>query len=175
VHSRSGNLGRVKRLVRAWSATWGLPGLEGAIDVTFSPRLRRALGRCSPKSGQIALHAALQGSARDRLPEVLCHEVAHVAAYLLFGRTVRPHGAEWARLVSQAGFSPVRRAPRLHEMHRAAPARPRAELVEHRCPVCQFVRLGRRRVLGWRCADCVEAGLSGKMVVTRRPLSGVLA
>jgi predicted SprT family Zn-dependent metalloprotease len=169
VHSGSGNGGRIDRLIRAWSAMWGLPGLEGAVDVTFSQRLRRTLGRCSPQSGRIVLHAALGGSALKRMPEVLCHEVAHVAAFLLFGRAVRPHGPEWARLVSQAGFAPARRAPALTQTNEVVRARGRSELYEHRCPICHFVRLSRRPVLRWRCADCVEAGLSGEMVVTRRP------
>jgi predicted SprT family Zn-dependent metalloprotease len=38
------------------------------------------------------------------LEEVLCHELAHVAVYRLHGRSVRPHGPEWKRLVRQVGF-----------------------------------------------------------------------
>jgi hypothetical protein len=33
--------------------------------------------------------------------------------------------------------------------------------------VCQMIRISPRRVPGWRCRVCVEAGLTGKLEVTR--------
>lgn len=168
---------RLERLIRPWAMRWGLPGLEHGVTVSFDPRIRRSLGRCSPGRGRITLHPALRTAPPKRLAEVLCHEVAHVAAFALFGPTVRPHGAEWAALVSQAGYAPATRAKPISEAHRKSVRAVRASRAEyeHRCPVCQSVRFARRAVRGWRCAECVSAGLSGTMNITRRPSAVGLA
>ena len=154
---------RSRRLFRRWSKRWGLPGLESAVTITLSTRLHRSLGRCRPAQGLITLRPDLASS----FDAVLCHEAAHVAAFILHGRTVRPHGAEWASLVAAVGFDPVVRT-------RMAGARPRSPRppgyrFEHRCPVCQSVRLARRRMSTWRCAECVDAGLDGGMDIQLYP------
>ncbi|MDX2056566.1 MAG: SprT-like domain-containing protein, partial [Gemmatimonadales bacterium] len=116
-----------------------------------------------PARGLITLRPDLD-SAFDA---ALCHEAAHVAAFVLHGRTVRPHGAEWASLVAAVGFDPVVRA-RVPGARRQ-PGRPIGYRFEHRCPVCQSVRLARRRITTWRCAECVEAGLEGVMDIRPYP------
>ena len=88
--------------------------VESAVTITLSTRLHRSLGRCRPAQGLITLRPDLASS----FDAVLCHEAAHVAAFVLHGRTVRPHGAEWASLVAAVGFDPVVRT-------RMAGARPR--------------------------------------------------
>jgi hypothetical protein len=47
--------------------------------------------------------------------------------------------------------------------------RPLGYRFEHRCPVCQSVRLARRRMTAWRCAECVEAGLNGVIDIRPHP------
>ncbi len=99
---------------------------------------------------------------------VLCHEAAHIAAYHLYGRNARPHGAEWAALVRAAGFSPASSFHSSQPTEREAalrrrPRHPSTRLVAHVCPVCQTERLARRVVRGWRCAECVAAGLDGHL------------
>jgi predicted SprT family Zn-dependent metalloprotease len=158
----------ISRLIRAWGGIWGVPGLESSVDVRFSSRLRWSLGRCRPGSGRITLHADLRHERRSLLPEVLCHEVAHVVAYRAFGGRARPHGAEWRELVRAAGFSP---SVRMAGAGRPpAPARPLPGVLpfEHRCPVCQMIRFAKRPVRAWRCADCLDAGLPGELIITRR-------
>jgi predicted SprT family Zn-dependent metalloprotease len=168
------------KLVRPWAALWGLPGIEDALQVRFDARLRRSLGRCQPHEGRISLNPSLGSAPRRSLAHVLCHEAAHVAAYVLHGERVRPHGAEWSALVSAAGYAPIRRATastfgvsipepsrrRQNDSGYAASRTTRLTVV-HRCPVCQTVRLARRPVRAWRCAECVAAGLEGRLVITR--------
>jgi predicted SprT family Zn-dependent metalloprotease len=157
--------------MRPWAHHWGLPGLEGGIRVRFDGHLRRSLGRCRPDRGEISLHPALAEAAPREVAAVLCHEVAHVAAFHLYGAAVPPHGPEWAALVAAVGHAPVT-AKALQGADTTRPAQaPRVQPsarrnVLHICPVCQTARLARRVVHGWRCAECVAAGLDGKLEIT---------
>jgi len=155
--------------IAQWAVLWKALGLETRVSVSFSRRLRCSLGRCVPARGIVRLSMRLLRSRPELLDEVLCHEVAHVAAYELYGRRARPHGREWAALMRAAGFEPRVRAPWRHDVVEAAAARPRRGLrYEHRCPICQAGRLARRPVRQWRCAACVRAGLDGQLVITKR-------
>jgi ribosomal protein L37AE/L43A len=70
--------------------------------------------------------------------------------------------------VRSAGFEPRARLPRppsflgrdWQRSHRST------RRYEHRCPVCQWVWYARRPVGTWRCRDCAEAGLSGKLYIS---------
>lgn len=171
-----------RALVAPWAATWGLPGLDAELSIALSTRLRSTLGRCRPAAGRITLRADLVDGPSERLREVLCHEAAHVAAFRLFGRRARPHGPEWRGLVAAVGFSPRVRAPALVQEAASAegpdskrldggraPAENRpTRSYEHRCPVCHTARFARRPVLRWRCAECLDAGLEGGLLITRR-------
>ena len=114
-----------------WARVWNLPALPESVRVEFSPRIRRSLGRCHSRKGIIRLNPALLSVGPDGkddhealLREVLCHEAAHVAAYLLHG-AVRPHGPEWGGLMRAAGYSspgkngPVDTPCRVSSSHRA--------------------------------------------------------
>jgi SprT protein len=146
--------------------TWGLPGLESAITIRFNPRLRRAVARCTPDRFEVTLNARLMEWDAPRLAPILCHEAAHLAAFLLYGGQVRPHGQEWAELVRAVGYTPARRCPvlpierRPHQSSFSGAFR-----FEHRCAVCHQARWARRRMPHWRCADCVSAGLPGELVI----------
>ena len=69
-----------------------------------------------------------------------------------------------------AGYEPKTKLP-------APPGAPRHTkrkslslyLYVHRCPVCQLSKTARRVVRRWRCAACLDAGLSGELVITRYP------
>ena len=105
------------------------------------------------------------------LPEVLCHEAAHVAVYEIFGSSCRPHGPEWAELVRKAGFLPRLRIGVSTEESKDRKNETKNRSYEHRCPVCQFVRYARHPNRRWRCADCCAAGLDGKLLITVRSRS----
>jgi superfamily II DNA or RNA helicase/diadenosine tetraphosphate (Ap4A) HIT family hydrolase len=127
--------------IAAWGALWGLPGLEGQVQVEFSPRLRVSLGRARPDSGRITLHEGLRGSRTGFLLEVLCHEVAHVAVVLLARELDRPppapHGPEWEALVMAAGFRPVRQITRAEALAEGVVLEPLPEGdPDPHCPFC---------------------------------------
>ena len=155
----------------SWESTWHTPGLTNLTRVTFSPRLERSLGRCVPTTGRVSLTTRLRRGSRERLLETLCHEVAHVAAYMLYGSAARPHGPEWAALVRAAGFDPATHAqPRRgtsNTPNRPRRSKPTRFTVVHTCPVCHSRRFGRRVISAWRCRTCVDAGLSGELIATR--------
>ena len=154
-----------------WQSMWHTPGLADLTRVTFSPRLGRSLGRCVPAAGRVTLTTRLRRASRNRLLETLCHEVAHVAAYMLHGSAARPHGPEWAALVRAAGYDPSTHAQPRRGAPKTPKRPPRAKsprfTVVHTCPVCHSRRYARRVMSAWRCRTCVDAGLSGKMIATR--------
>ena len=155
---------RLRGILRRWGAIWGVPGLERLARVRMSERMTRSLGRCNPQTGLITLRSNIPTS---RLPRILCHEAAHLAAFRLYGASIRPHGVEWAGLVEQAGF-----APSVREYTECLPSRPRSVTpppyyrYAHRCTVCQSVRWAQRRMTKWRCDECLESGLAGELKIT---------
>jgi SprT protein len=156
---------RVARLANIWN----IPGLQERVSIQFSRRMRRSLGRCIPRRRSVRLNPWVLQRNPELMEEVLCHELAHIAAFELHGAKVRPHGREWRALMRAAGFGPRIRA-RLSRDVQAEPNGqwPAEPLYEHRCPVCQITRLARRRVPQWRCAACASAGLEAKLVITKR-------
>ncbi len=154
-----------------WEHLWNVPGLVGKIEVTFSNRLRRSLGRCAPQSGHIRLHPSLLEAEWELLREVVCHEAAHVAVHLLHRRRLPPHGRAWAELMTAAGYQPRARFNADHlpaDLQQAM--QPRA-LYVHRCPVCGVQKKALRRMSRWRCRACCEAGLGGVLEISTRPWS----
>ena len=155
------------RLIRKWEKTWGLLGLSDRVTVIFSERLRKSWGRSIPRLYRISLHLSLRRTS-SKLPLVLCHEVAHIAAYHLYGDRILPHGREWRHLVMQVGFIPQ---TKLHTPTMAISGNKYLEtkLYEHTCPVCQFRRIAKRPCYSWLCGDCASAGLEGKMIISLLP------
>jgi predicted SprT family Zn-dependent metalloprotease len=153
-----------------WARLWRTPGLGERLVIEYSCRLRKSLARSLASRRLVRLNPILQLPQNARLlPEVLCHEAAHVAVFELHGPACRPHGPEWIRLVTRAGFSPRLYVPVEDESQGTHARWATCFVYEHRCPVCQAARLGRRPVPRWRCADCVSAGLDGHLLITRRP------
>lgn len=161
----------IGRQIARLSNHWGCPALHGSVRVEFTDRLRASVARCDLKRGIIRLSSALL-VPRNRLllPEVLAHEVAHLAVHHLYGSKAEPHGKEWRQLMQAVGLEPRLRL-RLPDpaTQDAFPPGPRLQYKYH-CPVCQSVYRSRRRDSRIRCRPCLEAGLSGLMTITRRSL-----
>ena len=162
----------IERLLRDCAGRWGLRGFEQSVRVEWGRQFRRSLGRVHLERRVVRLSAALAVAPITVLLEVLCHEVAHLAASDLHGRRCQPHGPEWAALVRAAGYEPRRRIPW------SAPAPPSQRTVGrrrqyiHHCPVCQLRRMAWRPVRRWRCAACVAAGLPGRLEIISPPIRG---
>ena len=158
----------LSRCVRVWE----LPDLLDRVFISFSRRLSTSLGRCTPAERSIRLHPGLSEGPPELLLEVICHELAHVAVFELYGRGPRPHGPEWADLMRRAGFEPKVRLKVLDPRVFAKSARRarRRVFYEHYCPVCQQSRVAKRPVRRWRCRACAESGLPGVLEI--RSLAG---
>jgi hypothetical protein len=151
-------------MMRDWGRLWGVSDLERIAKVRMSARLTRSLGRCNPNSGLISLRAGIPSA---RLPKILCHEAAHLAAFRRFGPSIKPHGPEWAGLMRLAGLAPTIREYTNCLQSAPRTVAPRAYYrYAHRCTVCQSVRWAQRRMSRWRCLDCIESGLEGEMTIT---------
>jgi len=153
--------------LRLWLETWNTPGLAARTRIEISPRLTRSLGRCYPDRRLIRISSHLEGAPDGLLHEVLCHEMAHLAARELHGRNVRPHGPEWKALMTSAGFEPRTRLPSPNGAPLLRRSRRAPYVYVHRCAVCQAFRPARRRMSRWRCAACVASGLEGRLTITR--------
>lgn len=153
----------LKRDISSWSRLWGLPSLSQKVTVRFNGRLRTTVARLL--SGIDVIEVGPRFIAlRSKRREILCHELAHAAVNRRPAAGQSPHGTEWAKLVRSAGFDPVARlaVPRtLSPSKHARDAR-----YEHRCLVCQFIKLARRPVHSWRCPECVRCGLPGDLKVS---------
>jgi predicted SprT family Zn-dependent metalloprotease len=158
-----------RRRIRPWAELWGCTGLEQRIGLQVSSRLRTTLGRCAPRRREVRIASFLLDAPDALLDEVLCHESAHVAVYELHGPGPRPHGAEWRTLMRAAGFE-ARVSLALDDLHGLPESVRRARAMwEHRCPVCHARSLAGRPVRQWRCAQCRESGLDGRLIITRMP------
>lgn len=141
---------------------WSRPTLSETISTRFSARLSKSWARTNLSTRTITLSVALRNDAA-RLEEVLCHELAHIAAHDSVGRQEGPHGPTWKQLVRIGGFEPRLRLAYGDDAPRIAVRRSSRFL--HRCPVCDFSRVAARPIRAWRCADCVAAGLDGNLVI----------
>lgn len=154
---------QMKALIHPWGCRWGIPGFERNLAILQSKRLTRSLGRCQPNNRTITLRSDLPAY---QLPAILCHEAAHIAAFLLFGPGLKPHGPEWASLVTQAGFTPYARGPGVSSPPSFRhPIPTGAYRYAHQCLVCQTTRWARRPIRRWRCAECRALGLTGEMKI----------
>jgi predicted SprT family Zn-dependent metalloprotease len=158
---------RFRSAISCWAKFWGVERLEERVNVVFSPRMVKSLGRCDLRSKTIRLNPKLRERRGRILLEILCHEAAHIAVHEKYGTGSSPHGEEWRRYVHQAGFVPRVTASLKGLSPPTAARKTPSALYKHRCPVCQMTRSSSRPVSRWRCAACVSAGLDGRLVVER--------
>ncbi len=166
-HACANNKSRHTRLgLLKWAKLWRIPELPNRIKISFSCQLRRSLGRVLPRSGVVTLNANLATAPRAVLLEVLCHEVAHVAACQLHGPGVKPHGPEWQALVRAAGYHPS-----VAMKCRWVPQPPSVCYASRRllysCPVCHTDYFVGQRNSYLHCSSCFNAGV----IVTLRLMS----
>jgi predicted SprT family Zn-dependent metalloprotease len=159
--------GALARIVRRWSAQWEVPDLTETVSFHFNGRLRTTIARWVVGPRRLELSAQFFRSG-IHCQAILCHELAHAAAVLKYGRKIRGHGREWRGLVLAAGFKPSAFRPAARPRG-LVPDRPRSRTImyEHRCPVCHAVRYGRKPVKAWRCIECVGAGLAGHLYISQ--------
>ena len=160
---------RCPKLLRRLARSWDAPELAGEIICEWSTRLRCALGRAYPERNLIRFSLLLKDAKyAPYFDEVVCHEAAHLAVFLIYGSKAASHGPEWEELVRRAGYD-----PRVsHETDSLANA-PNDACVryEHVCPVCQTKRTANHPQPKWRCVACQNAGLVGALVIQSRPQS----
>jgi predicted SprT family Zn-dependent metalloprotease len=159
-------LSAAPKLIRTWSRIWKTPYLRGKVVCEWSSRLTRSLGRAYPAQMLVRLNLALQRPKyASKFNEVLCHEVAHVAVFVLYGAEAGSHGPEWRRLIAKAGFEP--RTGLFIQV--SAKGHSTAVRYEHICPVCHATRRAKRSHPKWRCIACQQAGLEGRLDIRSRP------
>jgi predicted SprT family Zn-dependent metalloprotease len=115
----------------------------------------------------VRLHLLLKEAQYAALfDEVLCHEAAHIVAFLIHGNRAESHGPEWENLVRLAGYEP-RRCYRTDSV----PKQKKLESVryDHVCPICQAKRTAKRPQPHWRCVACQDAGLEGELIIRSHP------
>lgn len=155
--------------INEWASAWSAPALSSLVRVDFSKRLTRALGRCTPETGSIRLNRKLGEGDPGILREVLCHEVAHVAVWRLYGRQARPHGPEWRKLMVLAGYEPRVKWVRIQGSLSVRRHSREFTVYDHVCPICGSSWTAKRPVSTWRCGACLDAGLEGLLEVHGRP------
>lgn len=159
---------QILEAAEGWAECWQLPQLAAQIEIRFSPRMFRCVGRSYPLRQLISLAAAVTEFRQAMVCAVLCHEMAHLAVYQHYGRKPKPHGQEWQRLMRLAGYEPRVRfddpqSLAILEKHKPASANKR---YHHQCPRCSRSRLARQRMSRWRCGVCYEMGYDGRLVIT---------
>jgi predicted SprT family Zn-dependent metalloprotease len=148
--------------MRKWARTWSLPSLSRDVKVRVNRRLRTCVARFIRRSTCIEVGRSFLADPSIRR-EALGHELAHAAVARRYGKTSRIHGEDWRRHMKLIGFLPRRTiaaGSKVADLTRSA-------FYEHRCPVCQMTRFSKRRITGWRCRQCTEAGLTGELIITR--------
>lgn len=153
--------GRVRASIRKFCGLWGVEEIQDEVQVEYSTRITRSLGRTQPLKKVIRLNGELSTTLNDLLDEVICHELAHIAAVHLHGDSIKPHGEEWKKLVRLAGFEP---SIQLHVILESSTGKA-SRSYRHYCPVCHSQRIGRIRMTRWRCKACAESGLPGELQI----------
>lgn len=158
-----------EKLLAEWGDKWGVRALESRAEVKTAPRLKTSLGRCRPATGRITLNPILERAGNEALmEEILCHEAAHLAVYLLYGRKPKPHGREWKALMSKAGYAPRARVREEDVKGPRLGPRRSGHVYVHVCRDCSAVYRALKTDRRWRCARCTEAGLGGRLVLAAK-------
>ena len=84
----------IRSIIRRLCALWEIEEVEDEISVEYSSRMTRSLGRTQPLKKIIRLNLDVLSSLCQHLEEILCHELAHIAAVHKYGESISPHGQE---------------------------------------------------------------------------------
>jgi SprT protein len=128
--------------VDRWYRLWCVPESDATVEIEFSSRITRSLGRCFPDRNLIRLAASLAQAQPEFVHEVLAHEAAHLAAYRLYGRAIKPHGPEWKQLMLKAGYA-TRARVRIDHVPAGILGPPRRRRIVRRDPIAAAIRLVR--------------------------------
>jgi len=156
--------GQIAAALSRLGTVWSCAALVDRTTVRFSTRLTQSVARADVARSVVTLSASLLSDSKV-LDEVLCHEVAHLVAHARVGRAEPPHGPTWQELVRQGGHVPALRISLLARTSESQSQAPASRRFVHRCLVCSFIRVSRRRMPHWRCRDCVDAGLDGTLAI----------
>lgn len=159
--------GLMRELIGGWGRIWQAPSLCAGLEISFSVRMRSKLGSCHAHRRKITLNSLLARPENAEVAvEVLCHEAAHLAAYDLFGRRIKPHGPEWKALMRAASFEPrVRFDPA--SVTGLALIRKSRFAYRHVCRDCGARFVSGRTDRRWRCRPCYARTGGGRFIVTR--------
>lgn len=145
------------RRARELGRLWQVPDFADRVDIDYSWSMRTRIGYADLIRHRVRLNARLLSAHPDELEDTLVHELAHVAAVLICGLEIAPHGSEWAGLMRLAGLEPER----THDLDVATLAQGRRKyLYLHRCDRCGAFRVSRRVVRNWECGGCGPGELS---------------
>jgi len=136
---------RVAALALALLAKGGAPELASKLTIEWNPDFTRRLGDASYLRTRVRFSIPLWGrSSEAQHDETVAHEIAHLIAHHLYGRTrrVSPHGAEWLRVMASLGYP---NAARCHKVDRTGLRRQQARVAVARCD-CTTHQLTARRV-----------------------------
>lgn len=161
-------LQRSRRLIVRLAMLWHARRIVAGVEVVCDGNLRRSVALYSRRRKLIKLNVILLEQP-EVMPEVVGHELAHLVAFARHGTATRPHGPEWQQLMRTAGL-PARRQLRIPTAISEIPDRPKRATAKyiHRCPICQTSWTAKRRMTRWRCPTCMDAGLSGELIIQRR-------
>lgn len=137
---------------------------DRALEVRWNRRLSTSAGRAFIRRGRVELNPNLLGDHPEQIEVVLAHEVAHVAAWRLFGPAADAHGRQWRALMRLAGYSPTV----IHDLSVQQKAQRRRYLYLRVCDGC-----GDRTIAGavryGRCHGCSRRDC---YLVLRAPATG---
>jgi predicted SprT family Zn-dependent metalloprotease len=131
----------------------------------INPRFRSTWASYRPADNLVSIHSELFDEPPSIIREVLIHELAHCVAYKRSGLEIRPHGAEWQSLMTEAGLVPRRRIHHRNEQALGIRCNRPKVTYRHYCPICHFERFSRVPQRRWRCAACTNAGLDGRLSI----------
>ena len=171
---------RATVLLAAWRV------LDTAVKVVWNERLTTTAGRAFLRNGRVELNPTLLARAPDQVEMVLVHEVAHIAAFRLFGANIPAHGRHWRSLMRLAGQPPeVTHKIPVHGLGTTRTRRARRRYVYLR--ICE--QCGDRQLLAavryGRCSGCsardsflvmkAPATAAGEAALSRLTLADVRA
>ena len=158
-----------REFLSSFGVVWKIESLENTVTVKFSGKMVHSLGNCRPEAALIRLNKVLLDVRNEKiLREILCHEAAHAAVFILYGKKCKPHGPEWRSLLLAAGYPPRTRIPG-NEVHGLLRIRRKSRyLYTHRCMNCGAIFRAKKTDHRWRCKNCLVKGLEGSLTLVNR-------